>query len=160
MNRTYSLYDKTTGVFTGQRVDIDDEQLSFLRQMIGAYPGIVNPKRYRVERVVVANGDDATATDELVEYTPPRPDDDALRTWAWDEDAWDWIASPTDFAVGAEVRRERDRRMAEVDWVTLRAYRTSSPVPAEWCAYMQALADVPQQPGFPREIVWPAKPAE
>jgi hypothetical protein len=54
--------------------------------------------------------------------------------------------------------RERDRRMAESDWVTLRALRTGQPIPSDWAAYMQALADLPQQPGFPESITWPTPP--
>jgi hypothetical protein len=48
--------------------------------------------------------------------------------------------------------------MAESDWVTLRALRTGQPIPSDWAAYMQALADLPQQPGFPESITWPTPP--
>jgi hypothetical protein len=41
------------------------------------------------------------------------------------------------------LRIERDLLFKECDWVTLRAYRTGQPVPPEWAAYMQALADLP-----------------
>jgi hypothetical protein len=38
-----------------------------------------------------------------------------------------------------ELRQERDRRLATTDWVTLKAYSTSTPVPEAWAPYMQAL---------------------
>jgi hypothetical protein len=30
---------------------------------------------------------------------------------------------------------------------------------ASWSVYRQALLDVPQQPGFPHNVIWPEKPA-
>ena len=42
------------------------------------------------------------------------------------------------------LRIERDLLFKECDWVTLRAARTGQPIPPEWAAYMQALADLPQ----------------
>lgn len=41
------------------------------------------------------------------------------------------------------LRKERTRRLAECDWVTLRAVSTGSPIPEEWAAYMQALRNLP-----------------
>ena len=41
------------------------------------------------------------------------------------------------------LRKERTRRLAECDWVTLRAVSTGAPVPDDWVAYMQALRDLP-----------------
>ena len=38
-----------------------------------------------------------------------------------------------------ELRQERNRRLAEVDWVTLKAYSTGTPVSEEWVTYMQTL---------------------
>jgi hypothetical protein len=40
------------------------------------------------------------------------------------------------------LRRQRDSRMKEVDWVTLRAMRTGEPIPKEWKKYMKDLADI------------------
>jgi len=41
------------------------------------------------------------------------------------------------------LRKERTRRLAECDWVTLRAVSTGTPIPEDWAAYMQALRDLP-----------------
>lgn len=41
------------------------------------------------------------------------------------------------------LRKERTRRLAECDWVTLRAVSTGTPIPDDWAAYMQALRDLP-----------------
>jgi len=59
----------------------------------------------------------------------------------------------------ASLREERNRRLAETDWIML----PDAPVPVgttreQWQAYRQALRDVPQQPGAPYDVVWPEPP--
>lgn len=62
------------------------------------------------------------------------------------------------------LRRTRDARLRETDWVTLRAVRTGEPIPQEWQAYMQALADITDtaQPmlvgGELVNVNWPERP--
>lgn len=69
-------------------------------------------------------------------YTPPPP--------------------PTTEELAAAVRAERDRLLLESDWTQL------PDVPAAtrsvWATYRQALRDIPQQAGFPANVVWPSKP--
>jgi hypothetical protein len=56
---------------------------------------------------------------------------------------------------GAEVRAERDRLLAASDWTQV----ADAPVDqAAWAEYRQALRDVPQQEGFPENVVWPDRP--
>lgn len=99
-------------------------------------------------------------TDQVVDYQPPAPPDDAMQTWSWSVSIKRWVSSPTTAAIAAKVRAERDLRMAAADWVTLRSVRTGQPIPAGWAAYLQALADVPEQPGFPMSIDWPVPPEQ
>ena len=61
-------------------------------------------------------------------------------------------------AQAANVRADRDRRLAECDWVTIRAMDTGTAMSAEWSAYRQALRDITAQDGFPWTVVWPTKP--
>jgi len=42
----------------------------------------------------------------------------------------------------AALRAERDRRLAECDWVVARAYERGEPVPQDWAEYRQALRDI------------------
>lgn len=63
------------------------------------------------------------------------------------------------------LRRERDARMREVDWVTLRSMRTGEEIPQEWKDYMQALADITKTTKDPQisggvllNVVWPERP--
>ena len=57
-----------------------------------------------------------------------------------------------------ELRTERNRRLAECDWVATRAFTTDTPVPDEWKTYMQALRDLPTATEDPTNPVWPSIP--
>jgi hypothetical protein len=66
-----------------------------------------------------------------------------------------------DAALAAEVRADRDDRLAEVDAVAGNALRWAAldvETQAAWATYRQALLDVPQQDGFPNDITWPTEP--
>lgn len=55
----------------------------------------------------------------------------------------------------AEIRAERDRRIAASDW----AMMPDAPTDKEaWSTYRQALRDVPQQIPFPDNPIWPSEP--
>lgn len=56
----------------------------------------------------------------------------------------------------ATVRAERNRLLAESDWTQLLDIPEATR--ASWAVYRQALRDLPQQPGFPHDVAWPAKP--
>lgn len=57
-----------------------------------------------------------------------------------------------------ELRAERNRRLADADWVTLRAYSSGTDVPEEWMTYMEALRDLPSTTKDPTNPVWPEPP--
>ena len=57
-----------------------------------------------------------------------------------------------------ELRQERDRRLQAADWVAVKAFTTSTPVPQEWLDYMQALRDLPATTEDPKNPVWPTAP--
>ena len=56
------------------------------------------------------------------------------------------------------ARQQRNMLLADTDKVVLRFYESNVVVPNQWVVYRQALRDLPQQVGFPNEIVWPNKP--
>jgi hypothetical protein len=62
----------------------------------------------------------------------------------------------------AAFRAERDRRLAETDWIVARAYERGEPVPEAWAAYRQALRDLPErltdEQVLSGEIPWPEPP--
>ena len=57
-----------------------------------------------------------------------------------------------------ELRQERDKRLAECDWIVIRATSTDTPIPEEWKVYMQALRDLPSTTEDPANPVWPSIP--
>ena len=57
-----------------------------------------------------------------------------------------------------ELRQERNKRLAECDWVAIRAFTTGTPVSGEWKTYMQALRDLPATIEDPTNPVWPSIP--
>tara|TARA_R110002153_G_scaffold169756_1_gene322642 strand:- start:27 stop:305 length:279 start_codon:yes stop_codon:yes gene_type:complete len=70
-------------------------------------------------------------------------------------------AKEAEYAAGAndraaaEIRTERDAKLAETDWTQV----IDAPVDqAAWATYRQALRDIPDQAGFPTEVNWPTAP--
>jgi hypothetical protein len=59
-----------------------------------------------------------------------------------------------DTAKGKEVRSQRDKLIADTDWMAL----SDNTLTAEWATYRQALRDVTSQEGFPHSVEWPEKP--
>lgn len=58
----------------------------------------------------------------------------------------------------ASVREERNRLLAESDWVIIKAKETSTNIPAAWKTYRQALRDLTTTYSTPEEVVFPDKP--
>lgn len=55
----------------------------------------------------------------------------------------------------AEIKTERTLLLSKSDWTQL----VDAPVVHEdWAVYRQALRDLPEQSGFPDDIVWPIQP--
>lgn len=56
----------------------------------------------------------------------------------------------------AEIRSTRDKRLSASDWTQV----ADAPVDAAaWAAYRAELRAVPEQAGFPNDVVWPTEPA-
>lgn len=67
------------------------------------------------------------------------------------------LPTPVEFSLEDQVRAERYMRLTYSDWTQL----PDAPVDkTAWAAYRQALRDVPEQAGFPHNIVWPEPPTE
>jgi hypothetical protein len=61
----------------------------------------------------------------------------------------------------AKIRTVRDDKLESLDAVVSNPIRWASFTEEQkqsWINYRQALLDVPQQPGFPFDIVWPSQP--
>lgn len=64
----------------------------------------------------------------------------------------------TDAEYAAEAREKRNQLIAETDYMAMPDYPMDKEKKAAVLAYRQALRDVPEQAGFPRQIDWPTKP--
>ena len=58
-----------------------------------------------------------------------------------------------------ELREERSRRLAEVDWVFSADYQIPDEQRGVWIAYRQGLRDLPSKTEDPTNPVWPTKPS-
>ena len=64
----------------------------------------------------------------------------------------------TDEDYATEAREKRNALIAETDYMAMPDYPLDDEKKAAVLAYRQALRDVPEQDGFPRQIDWPVKP--
>lgn len=64
----------------------------------------------------------------------------------------------TDEEYAAEAREKRNALIAETDYLVMPDYPLPDDKRQAVLAYRQALRDVPEQAGFPRQIDWPVKP--
>lgn len=53
------------------------------------------------------------------------------------------------------VRSSRNAKLAETDWVVIKAMETGAAVPADVATKRQALRDLTAQAGFPWTVTWP-----
>jgi len=72
--------------------------------------------------------------------------------WDAKEAAWD---AGADSRKGAEIRAERNAKLAVTDWTQITDATVDK---TAWAIYRQALRDVPAQAGFPWTITWPDAP--
>lgn len=70
-----------------------------------------------------------------------------------------WIDSRTDEQLAMMARAMRDTRLSASDWVMMPDVVMSEEKKLLWVEYRQALRDITNQPGFPRNIAWPTKPS-
>ena len=93
-----------------------------------------------------------TIRDMFADYTD---DEGVTHTKAEQEQAYQ---AGLDATAAASARAERDRLLAETDWIVVMNAEKETPVPTEWATYRQALRDITNQQGFPHTINWPTKP--
>jgi hypothetical protein len=62
---------------------------------------------------------------------------------------------PSTEAEAESVRSRRNTLLADSDWTQL----ADAPVDnLSWAIYRESLRDIPEQPGFPSNVVWPEAP--
>ncbi len=85
-------------------------------------------------------------------------DDEGNVTTAADNEAAYKAAKDAEQA--KSVRATRDSKLAETDWVVIKATETGTPVPEAIALERQALRDITEQAGFPWTVQWPTQPLE
>ena len=95
----------------------------------------------------------------------------------WDEEENNGVVCPSQEQIQAKIaeleaaepmrllRQERNRRLADVDWITLKAYSQKQDLSEDWSNYMQALRDLPaisnpqlDEFGNLTSVTWPEVP--
>ena len=71
----------------------------------------------------------------------------------------DWKIQLEKEVLSLDVRLERNNLLSDTDHLIQSDYPISDEKKQEIKVYRQALRDIPQQDGFPDNIVWPDKPA-
>jgi hypothetical protein len=66
-----------------------------------------------------------------------------------------WL-SEQDAQQATSSRKQRNDLLTATDWQVLKALEDGNGLDFNLAAYRQALRDVPEQPGFPHDIVWPS----
>jgi len=104
---------------------------------------------------------------KVVNTVVAEPDYAATQGWVACQNAgidWDYIdgqfvdnrPKPDTATLAASARAQRDMLLAQTDWT--QAADVPQTTKDKWAPYRQALRDVPQQEGFPDNIVWPTQP--
>lgn len=68
------------------------------------------------------------------------------------------IPEPTQSEKAERIRAERDALLHETDYLVMPDYPLSSEEKAQVVAYRTALRDLPEQAGFPENVVFPNEP--
>lgn len=93
------------------------------------------------------------ATQKLVGCAPYIEDGWAYTVEVADKTSEDLQAETA--SIEAKIRAERNRRLVESDWTQI----LDAPVDRTvWANYREALRRLPEQEGFPHNVVWPTKP--
>ena len=71
----------------------------------------------------------------------------------------DWLesAKKKDYdEVAAEIRKQRDELLTSTDWTQMKDTALSEEKQKKYQEYRQKLRDIPEQPGFPYDVVFPS----
>ena len=90
--------------------------------------------------------------DGLVVPLPNKPAGD----YVFDYTAKEWV--PNLEKASYDAIAKRNKLLYESDWTQIPNAPLTPEQVEQWAVYRQALRDVPQQEGFPMNIVWPVAP--
>lgn len=96
-------------------------------------------------------------TKNCEEGTPELQDSVWRQTWVVTDATPEEVQSRTNDQT-ANVRYDRNRRLADSDWSQLPDSPLDADTKAAWATYRGELRAVPEQAGFPWDITWPEAP--
>lgn len=68
------------------------------------------------------------------------------------------VPEPTEQELASSVRSQRDAKLSTTDYLVVPDYQISPEDLEAVKAYRQALRDIPEQSGFPKNVQWPVEP--
>jgi hypothetical protein len=89
------------------------------------------------------------------------PQHDGDIGWTWNGSGWDVPEIEITEEELIKIQRTKRNKMLVFNVDRINAVRWNSMTQEQrdaWTQYRQDLLDVPSQPGFPRNIIWPTKP--
>jgi len=138
------------------------------------YPVPKLPEKIRLSNSSTRTDPSTFTEEELLDsgwrsVSDPMPHDPNEHTLSWKEidGTYNWILSPLSLEDKSNrVRLERNQRINDVMWRVHRHRREEAlRLPPtddiiKLYQYIQALADIPEQDGFPTSVIWPEEPRE
>lgn len=70
----------------------------------------------------------------------------------------EYVPVPTDTELASQIRAQRDRLLAETDYLLMPDYPIAGEALDALAVYRQALRDITKQDTFPAAVSWPEKP--
>jgi hypothetical protein len=112
-----------------------------------------------------SNATQYVANGAIIDYTPQQQATKLTKPnyeCAWSNTTFTWVDTRTaeqkNDEKSSDAIAKRDVLLDESDWIVIRAVDQGTPIPTDWQTYRQNLRDVPEQSGFPTNIVWPVAP--
>jgi hypothetical protein len=90
--------------------------------------------------------------DGKIKNMPSKPSQNYIfnyETKQWQEDFSELIT---------KIAIQRNTLLVKSDWTQLPNNPLTTEKQQEWAVYRQQLRDIPQQPGYPSDVVWPQQP--
>lgn len=114
---------------------------------------------FGVETVVDLPQPEYNPETQYLRENPPSSDNGVwVKTWSVVDFTTEELATQQENKK-SNVRGQRDSLLQSCDWVATTDTALTAEQQQLWIEYRQALRDVPSQPGFPDNVVWPSKPS-
>jgi hypothetical protein len=139
---SFKFYARIKDSVLQQGYALDAKSLEFTKEQY--------PDEIFVEVNFLADPDVYYFSNGIVKKKPEKPSETSF----WDEITFSWVENLQ--LKELEVKRFRNTLLSASDWTQLPD--VTAETKQAWASYRQALRDIPDQPGYPTNIVWPTPP--